>query len=208
MTPMHAPRRRWKDASGAATEAALAGLLLVGVLASGWWPGFHGETPLADVVPAVDGSTTCGSSVAASYYAFDLLPTRSDSRLSRARGTATVSWNSSPFDVTLSRDGHFVYDLSVSVSGLRPADAGSVLAVWAAPPDLKGLELVGILDSEGPVSGVVHFNKFLVFVTEEPDPDSVGLAERWAGPILLKGISRSARMQSMAGHGFFEQEPC
>lgn len=200
-------RRRWTGTP--ALGAGLWALLLASLLgtqvsivpnpmAAGAWP---------SEAPAPEPAVRCGAAAEPPvYYAFPLRPTRSDARLGRVTGTATLTWHASPFDVHLSRDGHFVYDLVVEIEGLRPRGNQVGFALWVAPPDLKQVELVGLLDEHGRTTGIVHFNKFLVFLTEEPDASSVG--ERWSGPILLKGMSRSARMQSMAGHGFFEQEPC
>lgn len=77
---------------------------------------------------------------------------------------------------------------------------------WVASPDLDPVHRLGEIGARGSASGEVTLNKFLVFVTEEP----VGTVEgdRWEGPVVLKGKSRSGRMQSMASHGMFEREPC
>ena len=50
------------------------------------------------------------------------------------------------------------------------------------------------------------WNKYLVIITLEPtdDPQS----PRWQGPVVLRGMSRSGLMHTMAGHGPFQQEPC
>ena len=61
-----------------------------------------------------------------------------------------------------------------------------------------------ILDAEGRLTATITYNKFLVFVTAEASAD----VERWAGPILLRGASASARMHTMAGHGPFMTESC
>lgn len=140
------------------------------------------------------------------YYAFDLMPTQTQTRFRRTRGRATVRWSDTPFDVALSPDGHFEYELRVEVTGLSASGSDRVLVVWVATPDLASIRELGALDVSGRSSGVVRFNKFLVFVTVEPPTEAS--RERWSGPIVLKGMSRSARMQSMAAHGFFEQEPC
>ena len=50
------------------------------------------------------------------------------------------------------------------------------------------------------------WNKFLVFVTLEP-AEATGEA-RWQGPVVMRGLSRSGLMHTMAGHGPYEQEPC
>jgi hypothetical protein len=45
-----------------------------------------------------------------------------------------------------------------------------------------------------------------VIITLEPSADDLG--ERWQGPVVLRGMSRSGMMHTMAGHGPFETEPC
>ncbi|HZD06335.1 MAG TPA: hypothetical protein VE173_15600, partial [Longimicrobiales bacterium] len=54
--------------------------------------------------------------------------------------------------------------------------------------------------------GRSSWNKFLVVVTLEPTDGSD--ASTWSGPIVLRGMSRSGAMHTMAGHGPFQQEKC
>lgn len=77
---------------------------------------------------------------------------------------------------------------------------------WVASPNLDPVHRLGEIGGRGSASGEVTLNKFLVFVTEEPAGSVAG--DRWEGPVVLKGKSRSGRMQSMASHGMFEREPC
>ncbi len=44
----------------------------------------------------------------------------------------------------------------------------------------------------------------MVFVSEEATAD----VQRWQGPILLRGLSPSGRLHTMAGHGPFEDVSC
>ena len=55
------------------------------------------------------------------------------------------------------------------------------------------------------VTGQVAWNKFLGVITREP---ADATPETWQGPIIMRGMSRSGRMHTMAGHGPFEAEPC
>ncbi len=120
-----------------------------------------------------------------------------------ATGSVDLRFAPSPFGVTLTRDGHHDLALEMRVEGMRLA-AGTVAVAWAATPDLGDVVRLGTLGEDGTLEGRIALNKFLVFVTAETDPD----AERWNGPVLLRGASPSGRMHSMAGHGPFEGEPC
>jgi hypothetical protein len=132
-------------------------------------------------------------------YLVQLVPT---AHANGARGQVELRFAPSPFGVTVTPQGHHLYDARLSTSGLRPD--GSTLVVWAATPSLDQVQKLGALDASGALSGRIAFNKFLVFVTAEASAD----VERWSGPILLRGISPSGRMHTMAGHGPFQGEPC
>lgn len=119
-----------------------------------------------------------------------------------AGGRAALRFAPSPFGVSVSADGHHLYDIRLETTGLRAA--GRTLVVWAATPELDRVQKLGTLDDRGSLEGRLAFNKFLVFVTAEESAD----VETWAGPILLRGISPSGRMHTMAGHGPFQGEPC
>ena len=64
---------------------------------------------------------------------------------------------------------------------------------------------IGTLDDTHRIRGEVAWNKFLVVVSLEDEPDAVA---RWSGPIVLRGLSRSGMMHTMAGHGPYSSEPC
>jgi hypothetical protein len=132
-------------------------------------------------------------------FLVDLVPT---AHANGARGAVTMRFAESPFGVSVTDDGHHVYHAEISTSGL--AAAGDALIVWAATPSLDEVKKLGTLSADGTLAGTIAFNKFLVFVTAEASPD----VSRWAGPILLRGISPSGRMHTMAGHGPFQGESC
>ena len=127
-----------------------------------------------------------------------LVPT---ARANGAAGTVELRFAASPFGVAVSPDGRLVYRAEVRTSGV-PANGARV--VWATSPDLAQVRKLGTLDDDGALTADVDLNKFLLFVTAEA---SAGV-ERWSGPILLRGISPSGRMHTMAGHGPFSSEPC
>jgi hypothetical protein len=132
-------------------------------------------------------------------FLVDLVPT---AHANGARGEVALRFAPSPFGVTVTEDGNHLYHAQVRTSGLERD--GRALVVWAATPPLDQVKKLGTLDYAGELDGSIAFNKFLVFVTAEASSD----VERWAGPILLRGISPSGRMHTMAGHGPFQGESC
>ncbi len=163
---------------------------------------------LALMAPALHAAPPSGLCVVAEappeYYNIVLVPTRKVPGTRQAAGVATVSFAPSPFGIALTPDGRYVYDLAVAVEKLQPPKAGAYV-VWVSTPDLDRVVRLGVLDAQGRTAGQVSFNKYLVFITLEPT-DAPG--DRWTGPVILRGISKSGFMHTMAGHGPFQQEPC
>lgn len=117
-----------------------------------------------------------------------------------AAGFMTLRFASSPDGVAVTEEGSYRYRVEVRVSSVPPAARGTLVA-WAATPQLDRHVKLGAVGDGGPVRGEVTWNKFLVFVTDEPSPE----ADRWTGPVLMTGISPSGNMHTMAGHGIFQQ---
>lgn len=130
-----------------------------------------------------------------------LTPAGSDRGFS---GYFEIVFASSPFGVTVSRDGHSVYDVRVQLETARRRDALPTLVAWVTTPDLDQHVKLGVVDDDMRVAGRVDWNKFLVFVTAEQSAD----VDRWQGPILLTAMSPSGWMHTMAGHGIFESYAC
>ena len=179
-------------------------------------------TPLRQAAPAVaspadpEGDAVLGpcvvtplyATVAAEYYGIRMAPTGD---APGAVGQVATTFAQSPFGVAVSVDGHYLYDVRVTVTGLR--DRPNVeYTVWVTPPDLVPIQRLGVLGESREVSAQVAFNKFIIFLTAERsgswDPQSAKDGSAWEGPILLQGISRSGLMHSSAGHGPFEREAC
>ncbi|MCI0434416.1 MAG: hypothetical protein L0271_12375 [Gemmatimonadetes bacterium] len=137
--------------------------------------------------------------VAPDPYQIDLVPT---ANANLASGTVRLRFADSPFGVNVTADGHYAFDATFVTTGV-PRDAGAVVA-WAASPELDVVHRLGVLREDGTLEARITLNKFLVFLTAEADAS----AERWSGPILLRGISPSGRMHTMIGHGPFYAEPC
>lgn len=139
------------------------------------------------------------------YYRFPMVSTRRVPGTGNATGVGEVAFAQSPFGVALAEDGSYDYDFTVRFERLRPPRSGTFV-VWATTPELDQVVLAGELTDPVSFSGKVAWNKFLVVVTLEPafDPD----ATMWTGPIVIRGMSRSGMMHTMAGHGPFEEENC
>jgi hypothetical protein len=176
------PARRWRTLAVLAT--AVPSLAFAHVLSG-------------DTIPP--GSTACATFAGPDPFMVRLVPT---ANANGASGTVDMRFADSPFGVTVTTDGHHAYAAEIVTRGLR--SQGSALVVWTATPSLDQVTRLGALDAEGRLTGVIAYNKFLVFVTAEASAD----VERWSGPILLRGASPSARMHTMAGHGPFTTESC
>ena len=137
------------------------------------------------------------------YYAIDLIPTKRLPGTREATGTAAVRFARSPFGIAVAPTGHYRVQLDVRIQNLRAPREGQH-AVWVARPDLTEVMYLGSLPPNGLISGTATWNKFLVVVTRETGT----LAERWNGTVVLRGMSRSGRMHTMAGHGPYQAEPC
>ena len=139
------------------------------------------------------------------YYQFPMVSTKRVPGTGNATGVGEVAFTQSPFGVALAEDGSYHYDFTVRFERLKPARSGAYV-VWTTTPELDQVVLAGELADPVAFSGKVAWNKFLVVVTLEPafDPD----ATMWTGPIVIRGMSRSGMMHTMAGHGPFEEENC
>lgn len=172
-------------------------LLLAALLALGMAPA---PGPAAGTAPA-----RCTPDPAPpEYYNIELVPTRKVPGTRQATGVATVAYAPSPFGIALTADGRYVYDLAIAVDRLQPPRRGAYVA-WVSTPDLDEVVRLGPLDDRGRAAGRVAFNKYLVIITLEPPDAPEG---RWTGPVILRGLSKSGFMHTMAGHGPFQQEPC
>ena len=162
--------------------------------------GTGGPVPLNFLTPAAH---VCA--IGSDYYQIPLVSTRRVPGSASARGLAEVFYDDSPFGLAIAPDGSYIQRLELTVEGLKPARSGAYV-VWASTTSLDQVKLLGILDGKHRLGGRVSWNKFLIVISLEPDPESLG--SKWSGPIVLRGISRSGLMHTLAGHGPFEQENC
>ena len=139
------------------------------------------------------------------YYRIDLVSTGTVPGTKPATGIGAVTFAQSPFGIAISPNGSYVYDLGISVEKLPPPRQG-VYVAWISTPSLDEIRPLGALDADGRIQGRLAWNKFLVIITLEPSADALGAI--WQGPIILRGMSRSGLMHTMAGHGPFQDEPC
>ena len=157
---------------------------------------------LADAVPAPHAA---GARPGPEYYQFPMVSTKRVPGTGNAAGVGEVAFSQSPYGIALGTDGSYRYDFTVRFERLGPARGGTYV-VWTTTPELDQVALAGELTDPAGFSGKVAWNKFLVVVTLEPafDPD----AAMWTGPIVIRGMSRSGMMHTMAGHGPFEEKNC
>jgi hypothetical protein len=150
-------------------------------------------------------SAPAGRNAPSDYYAIELVPTGRVPGTRLSGGTAVQTAAVSPFfGVGIAPTGEYVYDLDIRAEGLRPLARGAWVA-WVTDTDVQEIVRLGPLDRGLRVRGRVRWNKFLVVITREPDDAAT---ETWQGPIVMRGMSRSGLMHTMAGHGPFQQEPC
>jgi hypothetical protein len=197
---------------GACCRYRVAGLLAVVALAAA----FGSATPLLSAATSTAWASpfvapgTCGPLWVAepaeppAYYAIELVSTRRVPGARDANGVGNVSFARSPFGIAVTRAGEYVYNVDLRLQGLTPPTKGIYIA-WLTTSALDEVKRLGPLDAGGTIRGQTSWNKFLVVVTLEPDDEA---RPRWSGPIVTRGMSRSGRMHTMAGHGPFQLEPC
>ena len=120
-----------------------------------------------------------------------------------AAGSVTLARAWSPFGMTVSTDGHPVYDAVLTVSGLPSPPAGAQYVAWLATPLLDRVERLGTVMNATPLVRRVDWNQLLVVVTLEPP----GAGDRRTGPTVLVGRSRSALIRPLWGHSIFQRTP-
>lgn len=156
----------------------------------------RGALPMAGVGLLVVLTTATGG---AWPDEFALLPAKG---FEEASGHVSMRQPWSPFGISLTPDGRVMYDLTVSVRDLPPAE-GASYHVWLATKDLDQVRHVGVVTEAGSVTTRLDWSQFLVVVSRESDQPGA----RWSGPIVLRGHSPGAMIQPLWGHSIFQQVP-
>jgi len=134
-----------------------------------------------------------------SHEGFGLLPATGLSPAIRGRVSLRQPW--SPFGVSVSEAGEVLHELSIEIDSLPPAAPGERYVVWLATPSLDSVARLGPIEVGRPVTASSGLAQMLVVVTRESGAPS----ERWRGPIVLRGRSRSALIQSLLNHPIFRR---
>lgn len=148
--------------------------------------------------------TALASTASASAFRPDLfkIDLRATAVAPSASGAALLSPVRSPFGLAVDRDGHVLFDVSFTATGLpRPSTLGrfDTYVAWSARDDLSEVRKLGIVTSGEPLKARVAYNKFLVIVTAESGAGGA----KWAGPIVLRGFSPSALLENFSGKTMF-----
>ena len=155
---------------------------------------------------AVIGCLTAVGVLAASrsrpdLFKIDLRPT---TVAPSASGVALLAPARSPFGLALTRDGHVIFDVSFTPAGLpAPSTLGRFdrYVLWAARDDLGEMQKLGVIRNGQSLTGRVAYNKFLLVVTAESGAG--GVADKWTGPIVLRGFAPSALLENFSGKTMF-----
>jgi hypothetical protein len=149
-------------------------------------------------------STAAIPDLPSNYYGIDMVPTKRVPGTGAGVGIGVVTFSKSPYGVSVTPDGTYVVDVQVTLDRIKRPKRG-VLTAWATKDDLSEVKRLGTLDASFRASGQVGWNKFLLVVTLEPSAKPTDI---WSGPVVMRGMSRSGLMHTLAGHGPYEQEPC
>lgn len=116
-----------------------------------------------------------------------------------AKGSARLVSAPSPFGVAVTADGHAVYDVRITASGLpAPTSLGAFHAyvAWAVTTDLRQWERLGAVTNGESTVGHVALDKFLLVIAAEPDTAPAS----HSGPTILHGNSPSSWLQTFLSH--------
>jgi len=155
--------------------------------------------PAAMRGPSV-GPWTCAAGASVWRPALYTIPLLPDQGMSGS-GVATLVPAPSPFGITLTADGHPVFDITVTVQNLAPVKAlgGSQYVAWATTQDLVDADKIGVIGSDQKAVGKVAWNKYIVLVTVEPTP----VPAHWTGAVVLRGFSPATYLANYASHPLF-----
>lgn len=130
-------------------------------------------------------------------YAIPLLPDQGMS----GSGVATLVPAPSPFGITVTPDGHPIFDVTVTVQNLAPpqTNGGTQYVAWATTQDLTDADRIGVIGREQKAVGKVAWNKYIVLVTAE----GATVPDHWKGTVVLRGFSPATYLTNYASHPLF-----
>lgn len=143
-------------------------------------------------------ATVCGDAAIAGRPALYSIPLLPDQGLSGS-GVATLVPAPSPFGITVTADGHPIFDVTVTVQDLAPAASGAQYVAWATTQDLTTADRIGVIGKDQKAAGKISWNKYIVLVTQEATP----AGEHWKGPVVLRGFSPATYLANYASHPLF-----
>ena len=165
-----------------------AGALLLGVLSVQQTGGVAPTPPAGELCPK---DATAATVPAWSAYCTDLIPVPA---LREASGILELRGVQTPFDVAVTRDGNYLYELTATVEGLPPPETlgdYTVYVAWATTLLLGKPVRLGVVKNGRTRLGTLAYDQFRILMSAEPHPD---VLER-TGRLVLRGTSPSAQAQ-------------
>ena len=139
---------------------------------------------------------------AAANEMVDLQPTGS---VAVAGGSIELKPLMSPFGVSVTTSGNYIYDATITVKNLpAPSSLGpyTVWVVWVATPSLDKIRNLGAITPGQPITARVDFTKMMYMVSAEQN----ATLDRFKGQLVLVGRSSSARVQNLAGCDIYDEQ--
>jgi hypothetical protein len=132
-----------------------------------------------------------------------VIPLQGTAPGSRLAGTATLAPARSPFGLATTKEGFFIFEITVEVPVLPPANSfradATTYVAWVTTSQLDRIERLGAVVPGAKTKGRVAMNKFMVVITAEPNVSG----EKWTGPIVMRGTSASSYLTNFSGHTMF-----
>jgi len=135
----------------------------------------------------------------------EIVPLQPTGSVATASGTIELKPLMSPFGVSVTTDGRYIYDASITVKNLPdPSSLGAfkVWVVWVATPSLDKIRNLGPIKNGEPITARVDFTKMMYMVSAEQS----ATLDRFKGQLVLVGRSSSARVQNLAGCDIYDEQ--
>jgi hypothetical protein len=131
-------------------------------------------------------------------YTVDLQP---DQPGVAGSGIATLTPTPSPFGISLTPDGHPIFDVNITLKNMSAPSSfgGTAYVAWASTASLDHAVKLGVVGSDETVKGVMALSKYIILVTAEKAP----IGDMWKGPVVLRGFSASTFLANYASHPLF-----